>query len=88
MFDPYGISPQLQQPVAPGTMNPNLNPEDEAAKRQKMLMMAEALRNIQQPVAAPQGGNVTAAAGNPLGSAMGGASQMIGLGDTFKKFNG
>lgn len=87
MYDPYQITPQLQQPVqqqpqlAPGTMNPNLNPDDEAVKRQKMMMMAEALRGMQQPASAPAGsGGVTSAAGNPLGSAVSGFTNVYGLG--------
>lgn len=91
MYDPYQIAPQLQQPVpqqggiplAAGTMNPNLNPEDEAAKRQKMMMIAEALRGMQQPTSAPTATGVTPASGNPLGSALGGASQVLSLGKGF-----
>jgi len=92
MYDPYQIAPQLQQPVsqqggiplAAGTMNPNLNPDDEAVKRQKMLMMAEALRGMQQPTSAPSATGVTQAQpSNPLGSALGGASQVLSLGKSF-----
>jgi len=78
MYDPYQITPQLQQPIAAGTMNPNMNPQDEAMKRQKMMMMAEALRGM-QPQQQAMDGEVTPAMGNPLGTAMGSFGNTFGM---------
>jgi len=83
MYDPYGITQQsqqpVQQPVAVGTMNPNMSPQDEAARRQKMMMLTEALRGMQpqQPVT---GGDVTPATGNLVGTALGSFGNTLSLG--------